>query len=181
VIVSKAQFAARLGVSRGSVTYLARRGRLVLTEDGRVDLEASIERLRRTERNMGAAIRWRDYRERTGKATGEGVEPLPEATDYEGWRAWRAHYQALLAELRYRSALGEMLDLGHVAYALHDVGVSLRVSLEGIPDRIAAEIAPITDEAEIKAIVQREVARVIADHEAHVARVRNELERGGAD
>jgi phage terminase Nu1 subunit (DNA packaging protein) len=177
VIVSKAQFARRLGVSRGTVTYWARRGRLVLTDDGRVDLEASIARLRRTERNMGAAIRWREYRERTGAT---GAEPLPETAAYQHWRGTRLHYEALSAELRYRRALGEMLDLGHVAYCLRDIGVSLRVLLEGIPDRIAAEIAAITDEAEIKAIVHREASRVLHDLEAHIERVRNELERGGA-
>jgi phage terminase Nu1 subunit (DNA packaging protein) len=175
VIVTKAQLARRLGVSRGTVTYWARRGRLVLTDDGKVDLEASIERLRRTERNMGVVARWKWYRERTGKAP--GAEPLPEVADYDFWRAMRANFQASLAELKYRRALGEMLDLGHVAYALRDIGVSLRVLLEGVPDRIAAELAPITDEAELKAIVQREVMRVLHDLEVHVARVHGELTR----
>jgi transcriptional regulator with XRE-family HTH domain len=175
--VSRAEFARRLGVRRSSVSHWAKRGRLVLTDDGKVDLEPSIERLRRTARNLGVAARWRWYRERIGAT---GAEPLPEVADYDFWRGMRLHYEALSAKLRYRRALGEMLDLGHVAYALRDIGVSLRVLLEGIPDRIAAEIAPINDEAEIKAIVRREAARVIADHEAHVARALHELERSAA-
>jgi phage terminase Nu1 subunit (DNA packaging protein) len=178
VIVTKAEFARRLGVRRSSVSHWAKQGRLVLTDDGKVDVKESIALLRRTARNLGVAARWRWYRERTGAT---GAEPLPEVADYDFWRAMRANYQALLAELRYRAATGELLPKPDVGYFLKDVGTTLRVLLEGVADRLAPEVAPLRDESEVKAIVQREVTRVLHDFEAHVERVRNELERGGAD
>jgi phage terminase Nu1 subunit (DNA packaging protein) len=176
VIVTKAEFARRLNVRRSTVTHWSRQGRLVLTDDGRVDLEASIERLRRTERNLGVAIRWREYRARAGKAS--DVKPLTEVTDYEFWRAMRCHYEALGAELQYGIATGKLLNKAHVDYVLNDVGVTIRVAFETIADRLAPVVAALRDEAEIKATLRREVMRVLHDFEAHVERARHELTCG---
>jgi hypothetical protein len=65
-IVTKSEFARMRGVNPSSVTRWAREGRIVLTADGRVAVEPSIERLHATEFNMGAAERWREYRRRKG-------------------------------------------------------------------------------------------------------------------
>jgi phage terminase Nu1 subunit (DNA packaging protein) len=176
--ITKAEFARHLGVRRGTVTYWAKQGRLVLTPDGRVDLEASIERLRQTQRNLGMSIRWREYRERAGKATGGGVEPLPEVADYEFWRAMRCHYQALATELRYRRAAGELFDREHVEYQLCCVAVELRVALENLPDRLAPLLVATCDEDECRRILRIELQRIIEDHEHTAAQARHELERG---
>jgi transcriptional regulator with XRE-family HTH domain len=153
--LTKAELARALGVSRSAVTRAVQKGRVTPGPDGLFDLEKA---------------RW-EWRSKTRQR-------LPRDENYESWRRLRLAYQARLAELNYRQMTGELLPKADVDFCLRDVGTTLRVLIEGIADRLAPELAPLTDEAEIKAIVRREVARVIADHEAHVARVRNELERG---
>jgi plasmid maintenance system antidote protein VapI len=155
--LTKAQLAKALGVTRSAVTKAVRTGRVTPGPDGLFDLEQAT----------------REWRAKTR-------QHLPRDEGYEYWRQMKTHYQAQTARLEYERKAGIRLDKADVAFALRDVGATLRVLLEGAADRLAAELAPMTDEAECRRIVAREAARLIADLEAHVARVRNELARSAA-
>jgi len=74
-IVSKYKFAQMLGVHRSSVTRWSQEGRIVLTKDGRVAVEPSLERLRATELSDWVADRWRKYR-RGKAASAEASETI---------------------------------------------------------------------------------------------------------
>jgi hypothetical protein len=156
--MTRAQLARALGLTRSAITKAVRAGRITPDAEGKFDLAEATRQWRANTRLH-----------------------LPrEAGGYEYWRQIKTLYRAQIARLEYEHKAGLRLDKEGVTYALRDVGATLRAAFETAADRLAPELAPITDEAEIKAIVQREVARVIADLEAHIERMRNELARSAA-
>jgi hypothetical protein len=88
-IVTKSEFARMRGVNPSSVTRWAREGRIVLTADGRVAVEPSIERLRATEYNDGVADRWREYRRAK-----RGEAPRKSAPKPRSWGELEAEFLA---------------------------------------------------------------------------------------
>jgi hypothetical protein len=156
--LTKAQLAKAMRVHRSTITKAIRTGRITPGPDGLFDLEQAT----------------REWRAKTRLH-------LPRDEGFRFWQQMKTHYRAQIAKLEYEHKAGLRFDKADVTYALRDVGATLRALLEGAADRIAAELAPCTDEDECRRIVAREALRVLHDFEAHVARVRNELERGGAD
>lgn len=120
---TKAAFARRMGCARSYVSKLEKAGRLVLTEDGRVDPEASLARIRETAAPGRAGIHDR------------GIEP--EADDYQQWRSRREAALAAEAELQYRLAVGELVPAEVAKQLLQDRGTLLRAEVEQLPVRLA--------------------------------------------
>jgi transcriptional regulator with XRE-family HTH domain len=153
--LTQAELAKALGVNKSSVTRAVRAGRVTPGADGLFDLEEARKEWRANTRLH-----------------------LPrEAGGYEYWRQQKVAYQARIAELDFRRKAGELFEKERVDYALLDVATSFRVAMEALADRLAPIVAPLTDQDEIRRIVKHELERIVADLEAHVARVRNELER----
>jgi DNA-binding transcriptional regulator YdaS (Cro superfamily) len=87
-IVTKAEFARLRGVHPSSVTKWARDGRIVLTANGCVLVEPSLERLRATAMNIGAAERWREYRRRRSATPAlDSLDELKEPDELESLKA----------------------------------------------------------------------------------------------
>jgi hypothetical protein len=99
----------------------------------------------------------------------------PEVGGYEHWRQKKIHYQGLLARLEYEQKLGIWQDKESVDYALNDFATTVRVMFETLADRLAPEVAALRDESELKRAIRREIALVLRDMDAHVARVRKDL------
>jgi len=98
----KSEFARLLGVAPSYVTKLAKAGRLVLCEDGRVDVEASLARIEATRDPARQDVARRHAAARAAKAAvppPRDADPEPDAApaSYAEARALKERYAALTA------------------------------------------------------------------------------------
>lgn len=163
---SFSDYAAHIKASPAYVTKLRKAGRLVTREErGRtvVDFDLS-DRLIRNTADLGRA--------RNGANAQPGREPSsPIAPVADGGRvdaifrqaqAQERAYNAKLAELEYRKAIGELVRADDVRaqYARRLAG--LRESLLQIPSRLAAVLAAESDQARCQDAVQAALHDVLA-------------------
>ena len=178
-----AAFARRLGVTRSTVTRWAKAGRLVMTEEGRVEVEAS---LRRLEQTGGARP---DVAERHAKKRGQ---PLPKAAEAPIRPADDTSLQALPATeagpavgggedalarykvqaLKFRNSLtkleialerGEWLIREDHHRQMGELGKRLRQGLENLADSLAPRMAAaLVDGAAIEAEIRQTIEEVLA-------------------
>ena len=157
-IVTKAEFAKMRGVAPSSVTRWAREGRVVLTDDGRVAVEPSVERLQATEINVGRAEKWREYRKAV-KDSAEGASELSQGSGGDDGasllasRAMKERYMALKAKLEYEQLSGELVPREDFDYMIRTAGAVIRTKIDSLADRYAALLAPVTDLSETHAIL----------------------------
>lgn len=160
-----AEFARLAGFKASYVTQLKQAGRLVLTDDGkRVRVAESLKRIEETRDPSKVAVAAR-HAEARGAAI--AAPPAPSAVDGEvpdeesseeirgtGWAHWRARSErakALAAERENAVAEGKLLDAAQVESAASTAVVHLRNQLEQMADTLAPELAPVTDEAQVRA------------------------------
>lgn len=139
--VTLSEFARLQGVSPSYVTKLKHAGRLVLTADGRVDVEASRARIRDTEDPNRDDVRARHARARGGE---DPSPPDPQGHAAQGFasaRAVKERYFALSAKLEYERAIARVVDVATVQAAGVEVGTFLRAAIEALPDQIAPILA----------------------------------------
>lgn len=153
-------FARKNGWHPSYVTRLKQSGRLVLTEDGKVDVEASEIRIKATEDPNRDDVRARHARARKEKNSSDGSiipPPDPQASQisesYTKSRAVKERYLALTAKLDYDRAAGLVVDTATVKNAGAAAGSALRAALENLPDQLAPLLAPVTDEDEVRRLL----------------------------
>jgi transcriptional regulator with XRE-family HTH domain len=175
-VVSKSEFARRLGVAKSAVTYWAKNDRLVLTLDGKVDLEASLERLRDTEANWGVAQYWREHRRaKSGDMSDDDDEAASATAELKHWRAVREHYAALKAKIDYELAAGLWIDREDFEYAARDIGAYTRRRIEEIADRAAPLLAREKTVEETREILHAEVMEALRDILDHIERASEKM------
>lgn len=198
-IGSFAAFARWLGVAKSRITELHQDERLALTPDGRrVRFEASKARIAETESPAHDGVRARHAAarapepEKGGQATApvpvipcadEGSEADPEYVS-ESYSRRRAKALADKEEAAARKAmrdeqieLGQLLRADDVVASLADAATTLRGALEALPYDIAPELAPITDEAQIRAKLVDAVESVLTE----LARRFGSMAKAGAE
>jgi hypothetical protein len=84
----------------------------------------------------------------------------PAGEDYSSMRARRERAEAMMAEIELAKAAGKVLDRESSLRALQTKFRELRDEAIGIGRRVAPRLAPLTDEREIRILVDREVAAV---------------------
>jgi hypothetical protein len=159
-VESRADFAARIGVNKSTVTRWAQAGRLVLADDGAVDIDASIQRLDATRGiRHDVAERWRQYRDGLIDFEGNPIQPQqPPATpavadddtpladdldrDEIGRRTRLAQMLKEEANARIKAredeaAAGRYLERDRVQSDLLTVANTVNGLLDQIPDRLA--------------------------------------------
>lgn len=101
-----------------------------------------------------------------GKGKGQGgtaPAAVPDATsgdDYSSMRARRERAEAMMAEIELAKISGKVLDRESTLRALQSKFRELRDDAAGIGRRVAPLLAPLTDEREIRILVDREVSVV---------------------
>lgn len=189
-ISSQAEFARALGVDRSRITRLKQDGRLVLTDAGLVDVEASRERILATTGGRDdVAARWARARagEPHASLTAPPPAPLggPETGDEaEAAQTTRAdamarkeHYLALQAKLDYERASGAVIPRAEVQSALDDLVAFARAGIENLPHRVAGLLVGKDYDA-ILATLRQEVVGLMADMHKDAGRKLAELTEG---
>lgn len=173
-LLSKSEFAARMGWSKPYVSKLAKQERLVLAEDGRVDIAATQALLKDSADPSKTGVADRHQRDRVEKGVGAHVvadapvtAPVLEVPaagfDFQKSRAQREFYLAALAENEARKSSGELVERQAVENAAFATGRMLRDLLLGLPKQISPGLSAINDPWELERQLTTHLRRVLDD------------------
>jgi transcriptional regulator with XRE-family HTH domain len=158
---TQADFARRLGVSRPYVTQLKQEGRLVLSEDGLVDAEASLARIKATE-DPSKARKASQGRPAEKNAPAATVAPAKSEMDgmtglekvggaFKLWQARKMKADAEMAEMEKARMARDLVPRDAAEFAMDDLAAGVRSRLENLPARWAPVLAPMDDLNQIQA------------------------------
>lgn len=179
-VISKTEFAARRGWAKSYVSKLANQDRLVLTQDGKVDLEATEALLAQTADPSKAAVADRHHQDRlqrdvysqlssqvepTALVTPPAITLTGQLPDFQKARALREHNLAQLAEIELHKAKGALVSATAVQTGAYNAGRMLRDQLLGMPPQLAPELASMTDPWEIEKHLTAAIRRSLEDAE----------------
>ena len=196
--LTQAAFARHLGVVKSYVTLLKQQGRLVMTHDGKVDVEASEAKIKATEDpgKSGVAERHSKNREAGQGATAPADAPItavdakkaakieapeeaaePETAgspDYQKARARKETANADLAEMEARSRAGQLMETAAVLAAIADAGTTLRTFLQTIPPILAPQLATMADENQIRLLLEDQIEQSLSELTTRLAAMAKE-------
>ncbi|GAB7529408.1 hypothetical protein PS3A_18170 [Pseudomonas sp. 3A(2025)] len=176
-VISKSEFAARRGWGKSYVSKLASQDRLVLTADGKVDLEATEALLIQTADPSKAAVAARHEEERIQRGGRDHIAPLAETTvelpalqtrggqgaDFQKSKAHREYYLAQLAETEFLRVRGALVEIEAVKSASFEAGRLLRDALLGLPAQISGELVSMSDPWDIERYLMTVLRRALED------------------
>lgn len=161
--LTKSEFAARHGWSKSYVSKLAKQDRLVLTADGKVDVEATELLLAESADPSKAAVAARheehrverDVRSQLQPGPGPAATLLPDpasagAHNFQKAKAHREYYLAQLAEAEFNKVQGNLVERQAVEDAAYSAGRMLRDQFLGLAPQLAAELVAMSDPWDIE-------------------------------
>ncbi|WP_437881036.1 terminase small subunit [Pseudomonas sp. LRF_L74] len=168
--MSKSEFADSRGWSRPYVSKLAKQGRLVLTDDGKIDVVATDALLNETADPSKAGVADRHQRDRVEKGvhslvtpTAASPAPIQAGDGYQKARAHREHYLSLLAEDEFLKGRGALVQREAVDNAAFVTARTVRDLVLGLPPKVAGELIGITDAWEMEQKLNKLLREVLAD------------------
>jgi hypothetical protein len=171
-LISKSEFAARRGWAKSYVSKLAKQERLVLTEDGKIDLEATERLLDESADPSKAAVAARHEEARVEKDVRSELAVVAETSaaplqnkgpDFQKARAHREYYLAQLAEAEFHKVQGSLVDRESVTNAAFGAGRMLRDLVFGLCPQLAPQLAAMTDPWEVEKHLAGEFRRVFEE------------------
>lgn len=171
-VISKSEFAARRGWAKSYVSKLAKQDRLVLTEDGKVELEATELLLASSADPSKAAVTARHDQGRIERnvhaelgiaAETPAVPATGKAPDFQKARAHREYFLAQLAEAEFHKVQRSLVEREAVNNAAFAAGRMLRDLMFGLSPQLAPEVAAMTDPWEIEKHLTGAFRRVFTD------------------
>lgn len=159
---TQSEFAAILGKDKSYVTRLKQAGRLVLAEDGRVDVEKSQALIAATaDPSRNAAVE-----ARTDAQLNQARAPSQQdaiGNSFQTAKAVNEKYKALTAKLEYEQASGKLVNADEARLFAADLAASFRGAVEQRRDRLAPVLAPINDVEAIRAVLTEEDDQMLTD------------------
>ena len=151
---NQVEFARAQGWQKSYVTALKKEGRLVFTDDGRVDFAASLQRIKDT----------------TGAP--ERAAPAVQGEQYSTAIELGRFYDNEMKRLEYERAVGKVRDAAEVAAVLEDVAAVFRTSVEAWTTRMAPDLAALNgDEGRIRALLRSEGEQLLRKVAQRMARL----------
>lgn len=171
------EFAVIYGCKEGYVTALKQAGRLVLTEDGkRIRVAESLALIEATRDPAHLGVAERHAAERAAKAQQEepAGDESEDAFDAEEPRssdakrrtkaiADKAETDAANARIDLDLRLGTLYVAAETDNYLSAAAVQLRTTLERLPDTLAPQLAALTDETRVRALLWDEIAHALEE------------------
>lgn len=158
---TRSEYAEHIGKSPAYVTKLGHQGRLVEREEGGrrvVDFELT-DRMVRNTTDMGRARNGTNAK--PGSSPSLPLQPIADSgrvdAIYRQAQAQERAYNAKLAEIEYKKAIGEMVVAADVETRLARVFATFRDAMQQIPVRVAALVAAESDQAKVQDILDQEV------------------------
>lgn len=177
---TKAEYAQRKGVSRPAISQAIRAGRVVVGEDGRVDVEASdrvwdaktdtLQSLRaNAPKRRAQALADEPHRssppaDRPGQGAAGSESPAPLSRviyDFESARAKRETHAANIAEMEERKRAGELCETSTVLMTMTTIGSNFRTALERVADKLADRVAAEADPHACHQIISAEITQAL--------------------
>lgn len=171
-VLSKSEFAARRGWAKSYVSKLAKQDRLVLTEDGKVDLEATEALLAESSDPSKSAVAARHEDARVERDVRSQLVPTAETPavqqpgkglDFQKARAHREYYLAQLAEAEFHKVQGNLVERTAVTQAAYTAGRTVRDLMFGLSPQLAPELAAMSDPWQIEKHLTGAFRRVFED------------------
>lgn len=171
-VISKTDFATRRGWAKSYVSKLAKQGRLVLTADGKVELEATEALLAESADPSKTAVAARHEEARIERdvrsellpsAETPAVLPTSKGPDFQKARAHREYYLAQLAEAEFHKVQGNLVERKAVSDAAYSAGRMVRDLMFGLSPQLAPELVAMTDPWEIEKHLTGAFRRVFED------------------
>jgi len=178
-LVSKREFATRIGQSPSYVTQLLHDGRLILEGTGRSARVKVSESLKRIEQTGGGRpdVAARHARERAnGGASDSGIDKI--GSNYQAARAVKEKYAALTAKAQYETMIGNLIEREDVDACLRFIGATVRSLMESFPDQNAPVLCAETDIHEIHAMLTDACRAVLEDIGLAIERQKKTITRG---
>lgn len=168
------EFARSQGWDRSQVAHLKKTGRLVM-EGRNIDVAASLARIAETADPDKAYTAERHAKARAAKGKKVAATPAaqvvadaqistgdsPVAEPYWKIKARRETAMAAMAELELEKVRGQLIERDRVEAAAYATSRMLRDAILGIPSRISAELAALTDPFEVEMFLRRELSQVL--------------------
>jgi transcriptional regulator with XRE-family HTH domain len=182
-VETQAEFSRRMRVNPSTVSRWKRDQRLALTEDGRIDVQASLRKLTATEGVLPANIARREQlaEQRAAPDAPSATEDEPEIEGMEaiGIATKRAALRKLQAEadraqMERDVQRGNLIERREVAKDLADAVAVILNAAETLPDRLAPVITGIAEQSTVRAILRDEVEQFLATVAERLGRVVNE-------
>lgn len=172
-LMNQSAFADHIGVNRSHVTQLKNAGRLVL-QDGKVDVDASIQRISDTQDPGKVGVAARHQKNREQKQTdAQASNPVIAAViddiagqagvGYQQARAMKEKYAAMSAKISYEKEVGTLLLADDARFAVADGDTIIRNRLESLPDILAPQLAAETDEQKIRSLLMDHIESLLGD------------------
>lgn len=161
------QYAEHQGVSQERISKLKKDGRLVMEEvNGKlmVNVEASDLKIMQTAGQGQSLVQGTSKSSLALFSGSTNAERLINATVHE------KEYKALQQEMIFKKECGELVEVERVRLAFGAIGAELRQALERLPDRLADQVATMSDATEIHKVLSVEFDQMLLDL---VARLNN--------
>ena len=163
IYLTKSEFAARRGWSKSYVSKLASQDRLVLADDGKVDVVATEALLAESADPSKAAVAARHEENRVERDVRSHLQPGGETPavqpmvqqpskglDFQKARAHREFFLAQLAEAEFNKVQGNLVERKAVEDAAFAAGRTLRDLMFGLAPQLAAQLTGMSDSWEIE-------------------------------
>ncbi|MFW3895929.1 hypothetical protein [Pseudomonas bharatica] len=163
--LSRSEYAKSKGWSRQYVGKLVSQARLVITEAGLVDVDASEQYLAMTADPAKRSPKTSGAQREAQPAPPETAPPsmLPVVPGYQHARARLAQAQAALAETTVREKNGELVSVEVVDAAAFAAGRMLRDQILSLPAQLAPELSALSDPWQIEKHLAGALRRVLDD------------------
>lgn len=172
-IVTKAAFARLHGWNRSTATKYAKQNRLVLTEDGRVDVEASNAKLAATADPSKIGVSERHEAERQLKAGDAAPAVSPSSSSspridvndesylaLQKSRAEHEAHRAAIAKMDREEREGKLVDAETVRKAAAKAARAARSALMNLPSRLGPLLAAQNDQAKCIVMLETEIRAI---------------------
>ena len=188
-VLSKSDFARKIGRSHQYVSSLIKKGLIVLTKEGgreMVEVEASLSKIAANAdpaNNPAATMPRADGRTKTsvGMSIRQGGTPVAEpdggqsstTMQYQKSRAVKESYAARLRKVEFEEKMGTIVHKEGIEKASFGVARILREKLKAVPNRLAPKVTVVTDQKENFIILQEEMESVIKEIQAAIVEIIN--------